>query len=461
VINPLDYDLDQYDFFRIEGHIGRTYESVYGQLNKLCQDKDLPFDVLGLQLDNNPRFVLPKWELTPPHLDTVFELQKYKFSNYLDKMKSYNDELEKNIPAEKDLDLPGVTEHYGSAKQLRSAALDRKKALDIEIDNVKPFFQVSAAQASPNQFTNIHASIAIKAAVVNNSAKLLTRATLATPLQNVAQIAHPEALSWLTQLATDTREALRQSYIFSNFIKVNPGVIHNAGVIKGGTFLLIYTQTTDANGNTQRRVVGDFYLPFAVKPETMASVIVPPIRPGVVVTPPVYIPPDIFQIRPDLIKPPLLNADLLKLKENVFLDREDLVTRVADLKAAVNTRLVDINDHVDTRLNGVARKGEVEENIASVRALINSNMTDVVKNYQETFNRVVTSYDNVLNKTKAGTVGVADVAGIGKMELDKASISRMSKAEMVQLAKNYNDALSLMADSREDFSEFFTFKVQR
>lgn len=455
VINPLDYDLDKYDFFRIEGHVGKTYESAYGQLNKLCQDKDLPFDILGLQLDNNPRFVIPKWDFTPPHLDTVFELQKFKFSNYLDKMKSYNDELEKNIPAEKDLDVPGVTEHYGSAKQLRSAAIDRKKALDSELESVKPFFQVTAAQATPTQFTNIHASIANKAAVMNNSAKLLTRATLATPLQNVAQIAHPEALSWLTQLVADTREALKQSYIFSNFIRVNPGVMHNAGVTKGGTFLLLYTQTTDANGTTQRRVVGDFYLPYAVKPETIAATTVPPVRPGVIPTPPVYIPPDIFQIRPDLIKPPLLNADLLKLKDNLVLDKNDLLSRVTDLQSSVNTKLFDINEHVDTRLSGVAKKADLEDNISAVKSMINNNMTTVVQNYQETFNRVVTSYDNVLNKTKAGTVGVAD---LGKLTLDEASIKNMSKAEMTTLAKNYQEAITLMQKSRNDFGEFFNIR---
>ncbi|UYQ93539.1 hypothetical protein MKQ68_00295 [Chitinophaga horti] len=458
IANPLDYDLDKFDFFRIEGHVGKTYESVYGQLNKLCQDRDLPFDILGLQLDNNPRFVLPKWDFTPPHLDMVFELQKFKFSNYLDKMKSYNDELEKNIPAEKDLDVPGVTEHYGSPKQLRSSAIERKKALDTELENVKPFFQVTAAQASPNQFTNIHASIANKAAVVNNSAKLLTRTALATPLQNVAQIAHPEALSWLTQLVVDTREALKQSYIFSNFIRVNPGVIHNAGVTKGGTFLLLYTQTTDANGTTQRRVVGDFYLPYAVKPETIAATTVPPVRPGTLPTPPVYIPPDIFQIRPDLIKPPLLNADLLKLKDNVILDRTDLLSKVTDLQSSVNTKLFDINEHVDTRLNGVAKKTDLEDNIASVKSMINSNMTTVVQNYQETFNRVVTSYDNVLNKTKVTAPGKVEVADMGRMTLDEASIKNMSKAEMALVAKNYQDALSLMQKSRNDFGEFFNIR---
>lgn len=457
VLNPLDYDLDKFDFFRVEGHIGKTYESAYGQLNKLCQDKDLPFDILGLQLDNNPRLVIPKWDFTPPHLDTVFELQKFKFSNYLDKMKSYNDELEKNIPTEKDLDVPGVTEHYGSAKQLRSTALERKKALDTELESVKPLFQVTAAQASPLQFVNIHASIANKAAVVNNGAKLLTRATLTTPLQSIAQIAHPEALSWLTQLAIDTKESLKQSYIFSNFIRVNPGVIHNAGVTKGGTFLLLYTQTTDANGNAQRRVVGDFYLPYAVKPETIASTTVPPIRPGVIPAPPVYIPPDIFQVRPDLIKPPLLNADLLKLKDNVLFDKNDLLGRVTDLQSSVNVKLTDINEHVDTRLSGVARKVDMEEGIANVKSLINNNMTDVVKNYQETFNRVVTSYDNVLNKTKVTTPGITEVADIGLMTLDDASIKKMSKNEMTILAKNYKDALTKLQGSREDFGEYFKF----
>ncbi|MEP6465172.1 MAG: hypothetical protein ABJB05_02650 [Parafilimonas sp.] len=49
VINPLLYDIEYYNFFRIEGHIGKNYTDVLNDLVSKIQNYNLPFDVVAVQ----------------------------------------------------------------------------------------------------------------------------------------------------------------------------------------------------------------------------------------------------------------------------------------------------------------------------------------------------------------------------------------------------------------------------
>jgi hypothetical protein len=49
VIDPLRYDIDRYDFFRIEGHLGKNYQDVMQSLLTLRSRYRLPIDVIALR----------------------------------------------------------------------------------------------------------------------------------------------------------------------------------------------------------------------------------------------------------------------------------------------------------------------------------------------------------------------------------------------------------------------------
>jgi len=50
VLQPLDYDIDGHDFFRIEGHIGKDFKTVLKQLDSLKVSKGVPMDVVAVRL---------------------------------------------------------------------------------------------------------------------------------------------------------------------------------------------------------------------------------------------------------------------------------------------------------------------------------------------------------------------------------------------------------------------------
>lgn len=51
IVNPLNYDIEWYNFFRIEGHIGQTITTALPDLISKKQKWNLPFDVVALSAD--------------------------------------------------------------------------------------------------------------------------------------------------------------------------------------------------------------------------------------------------------------------------------------------------------------------------------------------------------------------------------------------------------------------------
>ncbi|AYL94530.1 hypothetical protein [Mucilaginibacter celer] len=52
VVNPLSYSIDGNNFFRIEGHIGKTYTDAMEAVEKIRTETNLPFDVAAIRLGN-------------------------------------------------------------------------------------------------------------------------------------------------------------------------------------------------------------------------------------------------------------------------------------------------------------------------------------------------------------------------------------------------------------------------
>lgn len=49
--DPLSYDLEPFNFLRVEGHLGQNWKNALAQVNKIKYDKRLPFDVVALNGD--------------------------------------------------------------------------------------------------------------------------------------------------------------------------------------------------------------------------------------------------------------------------------------------------------------------------------------------------------------------------------------------------------------------------
>ena len=59
VQNPLDYDIDHHDFYRIEGHLGKDYRTALQDLDGIKTEKGLAFDIKVLSIDETLEAIDP------------------------------------------------------------------------------------------------------------------------------------------------------------------------------------------------------------------------------------------------------------------------------------------------------------------------------------------------------------------------------------------------------------------
>ncbi len=80
VLNPLLYDIEKYNFFRIEGHIGINYQTVLSNLLQQQKNFNLPFDIVAISADQLPTNsgTLPQCNMQD--LDTDYQLLLSEFS---------------------------------------------------------------------------------------------------------------------------------------------------------------------------------------------------------------------------------------------------------------------------------------------------------------------------------------------------------------------------------------------
>jgi len=381
VTQPLAYNIDKYSFFRIEGHIGKTYDNAYTTIDNLRKQYDLPFDIAGVQLQKEKiRFIPPK-AIKPGLLDVLYDKEKLLLGTKLDFIKKYNDAIAVNLPDDNELSQPAITKEYGDPRALKNMVLTKKLELENQITNAKTLLAKPVSEtAGKVDWDDMHINMANAGAQINKNSKLFTAAAYRSPIENLAILEQPKTLLWLGDLLIKQKQQVEDGYIFSNFLKQNPSMLHNAGVCKGGTFILVYEKTGDVE-----TVVADFYLPYIAKADLVEATVDTsnlPVRPIREID---------FTISKDIIKRPILNADIFNIN--------DQLVKVKDLTQQSERFLGQKINEFDGRINRVG-----EQVLKNEQSIIQK--VDVVKDrYESSFSKLISSYDTVVTKSNVKVNG--------------------------------------------------------
>jgi hypothetical protein len=381
ITQPLAYNMDKYSFFRVEGHVGKTYDNAYTTIDNLRKQYDLPFDIAGVQLQKEKiRFIPPK-NIKPGLLDILYDKEKLLLGSKLDFIKKYNDTIAINLPDDNELNQPAITKEYGDPKALKNMVLTKKAELENQITNAKTLLAKPVAEtAGKVDWDDMHINMANAGAQINKNAKLFTAAAYRSPIENLAVLEQPQTLLWLGDLLLKQKQQVEDGYIFSNFLKQNPSMLHNAGVCKGGTFILVYEKTGDVE-----TVVADFYLPYIAKAdlvETSVDTSHLPVRPVREID---------ITISKDIIKRPILNAEIFNIN--------DQLVKVKDLTQQSERVLNQKINEFDGRINKVG-----EQVLKNEQSIIQK--VDVVKDrYESSFSKLISSYDTVVTKSNVKVNG--------------------------------------------------------
>jgi hypothetical protein len=372
-LNPLVFDLDEYQFFRIEGHIGKTYETAFSSIRRLIEQFDLPFDVTGVQLQNDRKTVIPKTIPKLNHLDTLIDIHTSILKDHLFQLKNYNNELVKKIP-EDVTSLPEFKQdtntRYGNVVSIRTEISGKKSDIDQHIDTAIAILDKKSSEPLVERY----AKIADSASVLNMDSNLFTKNNLLTPLANIPVFA--PILDWLKDNKKEAEDVSRESYIFTNFLKEHPALLHNCGVPRGGTFVLVYETV-----NNVRTVVADFYLPYICCDEIE--------KPPITMKPfiPVSFVPYNKVIELDYLKSPLFNKDVSDLNTKLSLNISDLNQKfnldVSDMKK--NLEKLNVSDIKLELYKDLTQKFS---EIDSIKGQISANNT-ITSNLQQNFSSFI------------------------------------------------------------------------
>ncbi|NQD38308.1 hypothetical protein HPT27_14870 [Permianibacter sp. IMCC34836] len=299
--NPLAAHLAPYPLLRIEGHLGQPVQEVQRNLEAQIRSRNLAITVQSIMVTGNRRELLikPKFRYTDLHRfhyvlrqDLSLQLDDaLKFGN------SFRAEVDRAVDQRFVVDDPNGAEGRGikavaAAKQ--GILTERASGLKAKLD--KPY---NSYQLDNSWQSDMRDTLTV-AGEFKHELGNVVKTEFVTPFDGlIGGSSHMLWVDWLDKLILDKDDKAQDRVMFSTFCRLHPGLEHAAGVLRGGSFVLVY----DSTGN----VVADFMLPYRVEDEDDDEIVEPvlprpPIRPDWVITSGIKLQPPNYKFVKDWFK---------------------------------------------------------------------------------------------------------------------------------------------------------------
>lgn len=337
--DPLGFAIGGFDFFRVEGHLGRQVEAVGDELRRLIADRNLPVHVQEVLLHNDRKRIKrrPPIRYTPLH--TLHYLVRQDVSLRLDESLRFGSRhLADMTTAVASAQVPDVTDSGASVITVAGSAM-------TAISNVQAAARPVLSQTSHSGYkaqiagngAGWRASYATGLETVGNTRASLghvSRTDFVSPYDSLFNTNQPHWIDWLDNLIQADDDRADDKLLFARFVQDHPGLDHLGGTWRGGTLVLLY----DDSG----QVVGDFTLPYPA-----AEVVTPePEEPPLTLPP--YRPPFVVNGGLRVLRP----VDL-KVSDRVLVERQsfqiDLEKQAANIQGLVQGVFVPNNAVVPKR----------------------------------------------------------------------------------------------------------------
>lgn len=276
---PLQAQLGAFDFFRIEGHIGRSAEAVKKILDPLIRGNNLPIDVEYVRFDKPPRGWRPPRGLQD--LLRFHHLMRADASLQLADVNAFGESFVTRVTAAAGTEITDEDNHN---VPVVGTAQAKKERLAVHAGNAKQ--KIEAELYDPRWREDV-AQVSLAAVELHEAFSPVTKKEFVTPLDQIIGGLPTRWLGWLDDMIVDAEDKEAERARLSQFLAEHPGLEHYAGVLRGGTFVL----ACDA----QDIVVADFMLPYGVREERAEPPkppkLFPPLRPAIVLEKPIRLVP--------------------------------------------------------------------------------------------------------------------------------------------------------------------------
>ncbi len=250
VINPLKYDLEPYNFLRVEGHIGKPFTHVVNNLKRLVNTNRLPIEVVALRTgDVDPSLIIStEHGCNLGDLEISYDVARREWEANIGQTIEYLN-----------LNLKNIEELFQTPSE-RKFVIDFIKQLQLSktymVDNLSDFANeydvfISLFESIEETAEDIRALLAANDKWRSN----LFVEDLIDHLDFVILSCKKGAFRAIYQEYNRRLAGIYAKMFFGPYTEKNPGIQHKAGVPIGGTFIVVYHQSkTDENNEEVTRV---------------------------------------------------------------------------------------------------------------------------------------------------------------------------------------------------------------
>jgi hypothetical protein len=270
--NPFGSQIGRFSFFRIEGHLGQEVTAVQKSLEGEIRSRNLPIAVQAVLLGAD-RSTAVKPPLRYTDLHRFHHLVRNDVFHQLNEVDQFSKSFKAQVDEAVDKGIVRDTAPESDGPTVKKTAEARNRAVTSNAATAKSKLNKNYSTYQQDHSWTADLSTAIDAATqFKADLGTVVKTDFVTPFDSVITNRNILWLEWLDNIIGDKQAAEEERLLWSTYIALHPGLEHYAGVMRGGTFVLVY--------DDNKSVVGDFMLPYTCcdipEPEPEQGVMEPP-----------------------------------------------------------------------------------------------------------------------------------------------------------------------------------------
>ena len=241
--NPLNANIGAFDFFRIEGHLGKNVSSVMKTLSAIIKSKNLPISLQAVFLGNDKGKITIKPNIRYTDLHRFHYLLRQDLVYQLDDVTQFSTNFKAKVDTAVDGGIVTNTTDSNDGTAVKTIAEQKNSkiqtaSLQLKQKLNKPYIQYKADQTWK---TDLNDTMLTAGEFKNDLAKVV-KTEFNTPFDTIIGNTKSRWLDWLDTIIKNRDDKKDEKLLFEKFLSDHPGSEHYAGVTPGGTFVLIYDE---------------------------------------------------------------------------------------------------------------------------------------------------------------------------------------------------------------------------
>lgn len=238
--------IGRYDFFRIEGHQGKTLEFVKKELRKSIVTNNWPFSVHAVLLHTKRQKIADRPNIRFSDLHRLHRVLRKDLELQLAETKVFSEKFKSQIDAMKDkTNFPNTDLEFA---RVNSESVQAQQPLAK-----KTYLEYQQAQTAQNWHNGYRTVLNLASGLKERLGDRI-QTNYSTAFDSLVTNNNAAILQWVEAQIQSKDDHEDDKLLFPNFREQHPGLEHFGGVTRGGTFVLVY----DEDGF----VVADFMLSY-------------------------------------------------------------------------------------------------------------------------------------------------------------------------------------------------------